>query len=55
MRLDAPLIAAAQTTSPIDTPQLFASLYDVAPDGGRPLVKALVIAYASRMSPSRCG
>lgn len=48
VRLDAPLVAATQTTSPIGKLQLFAKLYDVAPDGSRTLVKDLVSAFRVR-------
>jgi ABC-2 type transport system ATP-binding protein len=44
VRLSAPQIAAAQTSSPLGKLQLFAKLYDVAPDGSRTLVKNLVAA-----------
>jgi hypothetical protein len=44
VRFSAPQIAAAQTSSPLGKLQLFAKLYDVAPDGSRTLVKDLVAA-----------
>jgi hypothetical protein len=44
VRLTAPQIAAAQTSSPAGKLQLFAKLFDVAPNGSRTLVKNLVSA-----------
>jgi ABC-2 type transport system ATP-binding protein len=44
VRFDAPQIAAAQAAGPAGQLQLFARLYDVAPDGTRTLVRNLVSA-----------
>lgn len=45
VRFDAPQAAAAQDASPLGKLQLFAKLYDVAPDGTRTLVRDLVSAF----------
>jgi predicted acyl esterase len=45
VKLDAPQIAAAQNGSALGKLQLFAKLYDVAPDGRRMLIKDLVSAF----------
>ncbi|MBC7375733.1 MAG: ABC transporter ATP-binding protein [Frankiales bacterium] len=44
VRFDSPQIAAAQSSSPLGKLQLFAKLFDVAPDGSRVLIKDLVTA-----------
>ena len=44
VRLSAPQASAAQNANPLGKVQLFAKLYDVAPDGSRRLVKDLVSA-----------
>jgi hypothetical protein len=58
VRFDAPLLAAAQTASPLGKLMVFAKLYDVAPDGSRTLVKDLVAAAripdVTKPAASRC-